>query len=216
MRMKILFSAALGAVTMTAAAHASQPVRSIADAPLAVVSTAAEATEPALVPESPQVKDDLFSGTEKFAQGAKSVTEVNLDKNMLSMVGKGKNGDDMAAKMDFVVVHTYEYDKPGMYRQEDVDVFRKRLTDGNWNCFVHTREKEESTDVCAKSPDHGETNELVVMSAEAKELTFVHLRGRMSLNEMMKEKGGMRGMMAGAPPPQPPPAPGSQALNPRK
>ena len=35
-----------------------------------------------------QQKDDLFAGAEKFSQGAKSTTEVNLDKNMLGMVGE--------------------------------------------------------------------------------------------------------------------------------
>src|ERR1700712_4689321 len=56
----------------------------------------------------PQVQDDLFAGTDKFAKGAKSSTEVNLDKNMLAMAGKfmdndgdgdgDKQGKDLAKK----------------------------------------------------------------------------------------------------------------------
>jgi hypothetical protein len=143
--------------------------------------------------EGPQVKDDLFAGTEKFAQGATEVTDVNLDKDMLSMVGKGKgkgegkgNGAGLADKMDFVIVHSYTYDKPGMYRMEDVEAFRKKLKDGSWNCFVHVKEKDEATDVCMrKSGD--DTNEMVVMTAEPKELTFVHIKGHgISLNDLGK------------------------------
>lgn len=145
--------------------------------------------------EAPQVKDDLFAGTEKFAQGASDVTEVNLDKNMLGMVGKG-NGD-LAHKMDFIVVHSYEYDKPGMYKMEDVEVYRKRLTDGNWNCFIHTRDRDETTDICSHTLPDNETNELVIMTAEPKELTFIHLRGKMSIQDL-RSMHGVSGMVSNA------------------
>ncbi|WP_158821443.1 DUF4252 domain-containing protein [Granulicella sp. S156] len=139
--------------------------------------------------EPPQVKDGLLEGTEKFAQGAKEVTEVNMDKNMLGMVPKGDSG--MASRMDFIVVHSYTYDKPGMYRMEDVDVFRKRLTDGSWNCFVHTRDKDGSTDICTRSGDHGDSNEMVIMTAEPLELTFIHLRGKVSMSDLGKMSSSM-------------------------
>jgi len=145
--------------------------------------------EPAATGEPPQVKDGLFEGTEKFAQGAKEVTEVNMDKNMLGMVPKGDSG--MASKMDFIVVHSYTYDKPGMYRMEDVDVFRKRLTDGSWNCFVHTRDKDGSTDICTRAGDHGDSNEMVIMTAEPLELTFIHLRGKVSMSDLGKMSSSM-------------------------
>ena len=145
------------------------------------------------VAEGGQVKDDLFAGTEKFAQGATEVTDVNLDKDMLSMVGRGKgkgegkgSGSDLAGKMDFVVVHSYTYDKPGMYRLEDLEIFRKKLKDGSWNCFVHVKEKDGSTDVCMRKGSE-DLNEMVVMTAEPKELTFVHIKGRgISMNDLSK------------------------------
>jgi len=149
----------------------------------------AQMTLTSAVAEGPQVKDELFAGTEKFAQGASDVTEVNLDRNMLGMVGKGKDG--LAGKMDFVVVHSYTYDKPGMYRQEDVDAYRKKLTDGSWSCFVHTRDKDGATDICQRTMPDNETHEMVIMTSEPKELTFVHLRGRMSLDDLGKMGGSM-------------------------
>lgn len=166
------------AVAMTAAmpSHAQSVLR-------ISLAASAESGEP------PQVKDGLFEGTEKFAQGAKEVTEVNMDKNMLGMVPKGDSG--VAGRMDFIVVHSYTYDKPGMYRMEDVDVFRKRLADGSWNCFVHTRDKDGSTDICTRSGDHGDSNEMVIMTAEPLELTFVHLRGRVSVSDLGKMGSSM-------------------------
>ena len=162
----------------------------------------------------PQVKDDLFAGTEKFAQGATDVTEVNMDKNMLGMVAKDKGKGEIANKIDFIVVHTYSYDKPGMYRQEDVDVYRQRLTDGSWSCSIHTKDRSGTTDICSRTGDHGETSEMVVMTSEPKELTFIHMKGRgLSMGDLSKIGGlARRGITAPPAPPAPltprvPPAP---------
>jgi hypothetical protein len=139
-----------------------------------------------------QQKDELFAGTDKFAAGAKSTTEVNLDKNMLGMVGKfaddgpDKNGTELARKMDFVIVHEYEYESAGQYKMSDVEEFRKRLEDGGWSHLVKERSATESTDVCVKVDKDGQFSELVVITAEPKELTFVHLKGHMSMDELTK------------------------------
>jgi hypothetical protein len=139
-----------------------------------------------------QQKDDLFAGADKFAQGAKESTEVNLDKNMLGLMGKfGDDGDDktgseLAKKMDFVIVRSYEYAAQGQYNMADVEQFRKRLEDGGWSHVVKERSEKESTDVCVKLGPNGDFTELVVISAEPKELTFVHLKGHMSAEDLMK------------------------------
>lgn len=121
-------------------------------------------------------KDDLFAGTEKFAQGASSVTQIDMDPDSLGKV-EGKDGL-RARRMVLSVVHTYEYDKPGMYRIEDVEAFRKKLETGEWHCSVHIREMKtgESTDVCNKRREDG-LNEQAVITVEPKALTFIHTIG---------------------------------------
>jgi hypothetical protein len=101
------------------------------------------------------------------------------------------------------VVHSYKYDKPGMYRMEDVEAYRKKLTDGSWNCFIHTKDKDGTTDICSKGGADGENHEMVILTAQPMELTFVHLSGKMSFDDLGKMSGGM-GL---TPPPPPPPAP---------
>lgn len=134
---------------------------------------------------SAPVKDDLFAGAEKFAQGASDVTEINLDPSTMGMVGGGHGRDaEMARKMNFMVIRTYKYDKPGMYSMDDFDSFRKKVTDGSWSCPIHTRSKTESTDICSRTAGDHETNEMVIITAEPKELTFIHMSGKMSLNEL--------------------------------
>jgi hypothetical protein len=132
-----------------------------------------------------QVKDDLFGDTDKFANGAAEVTEINLDPSTMGMVGKDKGKDgDLARKMKRMVIHTYKYDKPGMYRMEDLDAYRKKLEDGSWNCSIHVRSKTGSTDICSRSSSDHATNEMVILTAEPQKLTFIHMSGNMSLDEL--------------------------------
>lgn len=133
-----------------------------------------------------QVKDELFNGTEKFAQGASSVTEINLDPNTMSMLGDHRGGrdGDLARKLNLMVVHTYSYPKPGMYNQGDVDAFRRKLEGGNWACPIHVRNESNSSDICTRTGADHETNEMVIVSTNPQKLTFIHIAGKMSLNEL--------------------------------
>ena len=125
------------------------------------------------------VQDDLFAGTEKFAKGASDATEVNMDPDSLAMV----NGSDAkrAHNMVLNVVRTYEYDKPGMYRMEDVEEFRRKLTTGDWHCSIHSRDLKtgESTDICNKHRTDG-LIESAIITVEPKQLTFIHTIRRAS------------------------------------
>ncbi|HSY36976.1 MAG TPA: DUF4252 domain-containing protein [Acidobacteriaceae bacterium] len=161
----------------------------------------------------PQVKDELFDGTEKFAKGASDVTSVNLGPDMLGMVS-GKHGGDMARKLNFMVVRTYEYPRPGMYNMADVDAYRQKLKTGNWNCFIHTSESKtgESTDICNRALPNGEGNEMVILTVEPKELTFIHMSGKGSLADLgkMGKMGGFGGEIPTPPEPPSPPSPPNQ------
>ena len=118
-------------------------------------------------------KDDLFAGTEKFANGASDVTELNMDPQSLNLV----NGKDAhrAHRMVLNVVRTYSYEKPGMYNIADVEAIRNRLNTGEWHCSVHTRDMKhgESTDICNRNRTDGMV-ETAIITVEPKELTFIH------------------------------------------
>jgi Domain of unknown function (DUF4252) len=130
------------------------------------------------------VKDELFAGAEKFAQGASEVTEINLDPSTMGMVSHGGNDATLARKMNFMVIRSYKYEKSGMYSMDDFQAYSKKLTDGTWNCSIHVREKNGSTDICSRTGADHETNEMVILTAEPRELTFIHMSGKMSLNDL--------------------------------
>jgi hypothetical protein len=161
----------------------------------------------ALAVEALQEKDELFAGAEKFAAKAKTSSEVNLDSRMLGLASGFGGGDNsgLMKKLDFVIVRSYEYDKAGDYNMADVEPFTKRLESGGWSHLVKERSATESTDVCVRIDRENQISELVVIDAEPKELTFVHLKGHLSMKDLMKA-GASYGVPQGAPdPPAPDP-----------
>lgn len=177
----------LAVAMMTAAMAQAQQARiqpAVADGEATIQATVAAA------PAEKQVNDDLFAGTEKFAKWASDVTEVNLDPSMMGMIPGGKSGGpDLARKMRFMVIHTYTYDKPGMYSMEDVAAYQKKLVDGTWSCSIHVRDKSGSTDICSRATSDHKGTEMVIIAAEPKELTFIHMSGQMSLDELSRMGG---------------------------
>jgi len=165
----------------------------------------------ALAAAGAQGKDDLFAGTEKFGKNAKDVTEINLDPKMMGMVPVSSGSGGLAKKMKYMVIHTYTYDKPGMYNQDDVDAYRKKLEDGTWNCSIHTKDRNGTTDICSRTSSDHESSEMVILTAEPKELTFIHMSGNMSLEELQQMHGGSARRALPAPPAPPatpaPPSP---------
>ena len=134
-------------------------------------------------------KDDLFAGAEKFAQGASVVTEINLDPTTMGLVGRryGRGGDE-TSKMKSMSIHTYKYDKPGMFKMEDVEAYRKKLENGSWSCPIRVRTQTGSSDICSRA-DADQVNEMVIMTIEPQKLTFIHISGKMSLDELNDMSG---------------------------
>jgi len=180
----------------------------IAAAAAACRARVPQASVQTIAAAEPQVKDELFAGTEKFEQGASDVTNVNLDPSMLGTIGGDKSA--VAQRMQFVVVRKYRYPKPGMYKMEDLEPYRQKLRTGNWNCFIHTMESKsgKSTDICYQPAPNNQGNDMVIMKVAPMELTFIHISGDASLADIEK-LGALNGINASNKNAQPlsPPAP---------
>lgn len=147
--------------------------------------------------------DPFFAGTEKFAKGAKSVSEVTLDQRTLRMASGfvGRDGDSdsedvkrITANLKGVFVRSYEYAADGQYNAADLEEYRKRLdAKSEWAHIVKVREMDahgENTDVYLLM-ENGKTNGIVVISAEPRELTFVHIDGPINPEDLNKLGGSM-------------------------
>lgn len=135
-----------------------------------------------------QVKDDLFAGADKLAEHAKSSDEVNLDGKMLGAAGNTTGGDhkELLKKMDFVVIHSYTYAHKGDYQMSDIKAITDRLDGSGWSHLVKERSAGNTADICVKSSEDGKVTEMVVISAEPLAVALIHLKGHLSMDDLVK------------------------------
>jgi hypothetical protein len=83
-----------------------------------------------------------------------------------------------------VYVRNYSFDKPDAYADGDLDGIRKQVGDGSgWMRIVRVKEKGESTEIYVLS--HGEEIAgCLVLAAQPKELTVVHITGAATMAQM--------------------------------
>jgi hypothetical protein len=126
---------------------------------------------------------------EKYAAKASSRSDINLDRNMLGFAGNflhdNDSGEAQAKKvvrnLNAIVIHSYEFDKPGEYNQADLDSIRNNYKGPEWSHIVSTRDQAkgkptEYADIWMHV-QNGKSTGMVILSAEEKELSFVCIDG---------------------------------------
>jgi Domain of unknown function (DUF4252) len=132
------------------------------------------------------------------AAKATSKNEITLDKNALQMVqqaaglaGKDKDGKSKGADLETILsgvqavaVRNYEFAKAGDYADSDLDALRAQVKAGSgWTRIVYSKEKDESSEIYLYSQD-GKPGGMLIISAEAKELSVVHISGMVQLAQL--------------------------------
>ncbi len=138
---------------------------------------------------------------EKLAARAAEATEVNLDSALLRMAGSFLSGDkpeDAKVKalltgIRSIKVKSFEFKNEGEYTKADLDALRSQLHAPAWATALSVIEKHESTEIFIKKDDKDRPAGIVILTAEPKELTIVHIDGPVDLSTL-SELGGRYGI----------------------
>jgi len=127
--------------------------------------------------------------------------DVTLDASMLQLASGFLSKDDpdeaqvkkLVSKLKGVYVRSFEFDKEGQYSMSDVEAIRSQLRGPGWSRIVGVKSiRGENSEVYLKK-DGGQIGGLVVLDAEPKELTIVHIDGAINPEEL-SELGGHMGI----------------------
>ena len=132
---------------------------------------------------------------EKLAEKAKESNVVTLDGDTLQFASRFlSNKDPDQAKAQKIVsglkgiyVRNFEFEKEGEYSVADLDAVRAQLQ--GWSRIVSSKSKGESTDVYFKAAAPGQIGGMVVLAAEPKELTVVHISGTFAPEDIASLSG---------------------------
>lgn len=141
----------------------------------------------------------LPADIEKLAERATESVDVTLDQSMLSLAGGFLSKDDpdeaqvkkLITKLKGIYVRSFEFDKPGQYSMADVQAMRAQLKGPGWSRIVGVKSiKGENTEIyIVKNGD--QIGGMVVLAAEPKELTIVHIDGSISPEDLSRLSGHM-------------------------
>jgi len=130
---------------------------------------------------------------ERLSAKASEVVNVDMDANMLQFAGnflkKEKIDEAQAQKLlsnlKGLCVRSFEFDKDGQYATEDIDALRAQFQSPVWSRMVdvHSKRDGENVDVYFRM-EKGSVTGMAVIAAEPKELTFVHIDGFISPEQL--------------------------------
>lgn len=135
----------------------------------------------------------LPANLERLAAKAQESTEITLDKAMIQLSSRFLSnwGDEGRAKrvlsgLDSIYVRSFSFDTPGEYDPADLDALRAQLKPGEWSRIVGVRSTRggDNIDVFLKGAANGRLGGAVVISAEARELTIVHINGTLDPDQL--------------------------------
>jgi hypothetical protein len=148
---------------------------------------------PALVSGQPLKLDSL----DKLAAKASESVNVNLDGSLLRLASRFLSSNDadeaqvkkIVAGLKGVYVRNYEFSKAGQYQESDIEAIRNQLRDAKWHHVVEVRgHGRDNADVCLRQDGENITG-LVVIAAEAMELTVVYIDGPIDMDGLSKLSG---------------------------
>lgn len=144
-----------------------------------------------------------LSSLEKVASRARETNEVNLDANQIRAaltflphdekdnVNIDGSAKKLLAGLRTITIRNYEFDKPGVFQDADLDPVRSQLAKlKGWAKIVDSRDKDERSEVYMFTED-GKPTGIAVIDLEPKELSVVLVKGTSSLADIGKLNGMM-------------------------
>jgi hypothetical protein len=130
---------------------------------------------------------------ESLSAKAKETVEVTMDGPMLRWASKFLSADDpdeekaakLVANLKGIYVRSFEFDNDGAYSMADVDALRSQFRSPGWSRIVGVRSEHDgdNVDVFFKLENEKMAG-IVVIAAEARELTFVNIEGPLEVDQL--------------------------------
>jgi hypothetical protein len=134
---------------------------------------------------------------DKLAAKASETTEVTLNQHTLQLAAKYMHDEDdaeareLVKKLKGIYVRSFQFDSAGQYSQADVESVRSQLKPPIWEKIVGVRSKRdgENTEIYFKADNNNQIGGLVIIAADPRELTIVHIDGPIDPDDLDKLGG---------------------------
>jgi len=134
---------------------------------------------------------------DRLAAKASETTEVTLNERMLRLAEKFMNDEDdveareLVKKLRGIYVRSFQFDSPGAYTDSDLESVRSQLKSPLWEKIVniHSKHQGENAEIYFKADNNDRIDGIVIIAADPKELTVVHVDGPVDPSDIEKLGG---------------------------
>jgi hypothetical protein len=149
----------------------------------------------AAIPSLAQQNFD-FKTLDKLGANAKESTNITLEGSTLklagSLLGDGKDSaKSLINSLTGIYIRSYEFDKPGQYNETDLAPLRSYLKSGQWSKIVDAKDDKEASEIYIQPLPGDRLGGLVIISAEAKEVSVVFITGALNMSDIAKLSGNL-------------------------
>ena len=131
---------------------------------------------------------------EHLAAKASDSVDVHLDGSLLKLAAGFLSGDKadeaqvrkLVAGLTGVYVKSYEFNKAGEFTSADVEAIRSQVKPPAWSRVLSAKSQKdgENTEVYLRAAANDQVGGLVIITSEAKQLTFVQVTGTIRLSDL--------------------------------
>jgi hypothetical protein len=136
---------------------------------------------------------------DRFADKASDSVDVNLEGALLQLAAKFLSADDpdearikkLIGRIKGVHVKSFEFDKEGVYKEEDLAGLRAQLNGPGWSRLLGIKSKKDSenAEIYSQNGTGKQLGGLTILVTSPKELTVVQILGSISLDDVAELSG---------------------------
>ncbi len=133
----------------------------------------------------------------KLAEKATETVDVTLDSSLLQLASGFLSDDDkddasvkkLVSRLKGVYVRSFQFDKDGQYSSGDVEAIRSQLKGPQWSRILGSKSsKGETSEIYIKKNGDAIAG-LVLIDAEPREFTVVHIDGPINPDQLSELSG---------------------------
>jgi len=131
-----------------------------------------------------------FKQLDKLGANATGSTNITLEGDTLKLATSFL-GDDIGSLKNLtgVYVRSFEFAKPGQYKETDLASLRAYLKILQWTKIVDVKETDESSEIYLQPLPNNKFGGFAILSVEPKEVTVVFITGAVNLSDLGKLGG---------------------------
>ena len=131
-----------------------------------------------------------FKSLDKLGANAKESTNITLEGDTLKLA-TSLLGDEKSffKNLTGVYVRSFEFVKPGQYKEADLAPLRAYLKTLQWTKIVDAKDGGETSEIYLQALPNNRLGGLAIISAEPKEVAIVFISGVMNMSDIGKLSG---------------------------